>query len=162
MPVDGWCGHAGFLSSSTLSLCLTTVTFRLIRFFFQGHVYYFRKKNVHLSKSVEAGLYKYQVSMIFTDVRCACMNIWFYLKSECTKRKAVRDCVVHIGLCLKAVAVEWCPLCCFRLREWQNSKCLVQCLSSLKQSSVQGVPTKGKEKKTTSVYSRNKKACFLI
>lgn len=141
MPGDGWCGHASFLSNSTLLLSLMTVSFRLTRFFFRWHVNYFRKKNVHLSKSTEADLYKYQVSMIFTDVRCACMNIWFYLRSECTKSKAVRDCVVHIGLCLKAATVEWCPLCCLRLREWQNSKCLVQCLSPLKQSSEQGVPT---------------------
>lgn len=33
------------------------------------------EKIAHLSKSIEAGLYKYLASMIFTDVKCACMNI---------------------------------------------------------------------------------------
>lgn len=56
------------------------------------------KRFVRRCTSVGAGLYKYQATMIFTDVRC--MNIWLYLKTECSKRKAGRGCVVHAGLCL--------------------------------------------------------------
>lgn len=37
-----------------------------------------------------------------------------------------------------------------KLREWQNLKCLVQCLSPLKQGSMQGVPTWVEKKKTPS------------
>lgn len=56
-----------------------TVTIRLITFFFQRHISCFSRVCTNI---------KLMWFLLMWDV---CMNIWFYLKSECTKREALRD-----------------------------------------------------------------------
>lgn len=103
--------------------------------------------------------------LLMWDVR---VWIWFYLKSECTKSKAVQDCVVHFGLRLQAASAEWCPFAVVRLRVVEFKVPCAMSLNSEEKQRGKGVPTwvefqKTKQKQNaTSVYSRNKKACFLI
>lgn len=84
----GWCGHTSFLVSVELGSVIVfdgRHTSHDQIFTFQGHVYLRKKKKC---SPIEAGLCKYQASMLFTDARCVCgyvilFKVWMYIKVRC-------------------------------------------------------------------------------